>query len=40
MSSVDNLEPDQPESLADATVAPWHKKPRDSVQRDEFLEEI
>ena len=35
MSSVDILVPDLPESVADATVATWHKKPGDSVQRDE-----
>lgn len=27
MSSVDILVPDLPESVADATVATWHKKP-------------
>ncbi|TKI05436.1 2-oxoglutarate dehydrogenase complex dihydrolipoyllysine-residue succinyltransferase [Martelella alba] len=40
MSSVDILVPDLPESVADATVAAWHKKPGDSVQRDEVLVEI
>lgn len=40
MSSVDILVPDLPESVADATVAIWHKKPGDSVQRDEVLVEI
>ncbi|HAK48131.1 MAG TPA: 2-oxoglutarate dehydrogenase, partial [Salmonella bongori] len=30
MSSVDILVPDLPESVADATVATWHKKPGDS----------
>ncbi|MCL6404154.1 2-oxoglutarate dehydrogenase complex dihydrolipoyllysine-residue succinyltransferase [Dickeya dadantii] len=40
MSSVDILVPDLPESVADATVATWHKKPGDSVQRDEVLVEI
>nr|WP_113864632.1 2-oxoglutarate dehydrogenase complex dihydrolipoyllysine-residue succinyltransferase [Brenneria salicis]NMN92202.1 2-oxoglutarate dehydrogenase E2 component [Brenneria salicis ATCC 15712 = DSM 30166]RBP67538.1 2-oxoglutarate dehydrogenase E2 component [Brenneria salicis ATCC 15712 = DSM 30166]RLM32474.1 dihydrolipoamide succinyltransferase [Brenneria salicis ATCC 15712 = DSM 30166] len=40
MSSVDILVPDLPESIADATVATWHKKPGDSVQRDEVLVEI
>lgn len=40
MSSIDILVPDLPESVADATVATWHKKPGDSVQRDEVLVEI
>src|SRR5699024_855449 len=40
MSSVDILVPDLPESVADAAVATWHKKPGDSVQRDEVLVEI
>lgn len=40
MSSVDIIVPDLPESVADATVATWHKKPGDSVQRDEVLVEI
>ncbi len=40
MSSVDILVPDLPESVADATVATWHKKPGDSVVRDEVLVEI
>jgi len=40
MSSVEILVPDLPESVADATVATWHKKPGDSVSRDEVLVEI
>lgn len=40
MSSVEILVPDLPESVADATVATWHKKPGDSVKRDEVLVEI
>ncbi|WP_342220986.1 2-oxoglutarate dehydrogenase complex dihydrolipoyllysine-residue succinyltransferase [Candidatus Fukatsuia endosymbiont of Tuberolachnus salignus] len=40
MSSVEILVPDLPESVADATVATWHKKPGDAVQRDEILLEI
>ena len=40
MSSVDILVPDLPESVADATVAPWHKKPGDAVVRDEVMVEI
>ncbi|KEY60886.1 2-oxoglutarate dehydrogenase complex dihydrolipoyllysine-residue succinyltransferase [Serratia sp. DD3] len=40
MSSVDILVPDLPESVADATVATWHKKPGDKVNRDDVLVEI
>jgi 2-oxoglutarate dehydrogenase E2 component (dihydrolipoamide succinyltransferase) len=40
MTSVDILVPDLPESVADATVATWHKKPGDSIERDEVLVEI
>ncbi|HFF9975273.1 2-oxoglutarate dehydrogenase complex dihydrolipoyllysine-residue succinyltransferase [Klebsiella pneumoniae] len=40
MSSVNILVPDLPESVADATVATWHKKPGDAVVRDEVLVEI
>ncbi|MHC1938592.1 2-oxoglutarate dehydrogenase complex dihydrolipoyllysine-residue succinyltransferase [Klebsiella pneumoniae] len=40
MSSVDILVPDLPETVADATVATWHKKPGDAVVRDEVLVEI
>lgn len=40
MSSIDILVPELPESVADATVATWHKKPGDSVQRDEVLVDI
>ena len=40
MSSVDILVPDLPESVADATVATWHKKPGYAVVRDEVLVEI
>lgn len=40
MSSVDILVPDLPESVADATVATWLKKPGDAVRRDEVLVEI
>ena len=40
MSIVDILVPDLPESVADATVATWHKKPGDAVVRDEVLVEI
>ncbi|MCT8761684.1 2-oxoglutarate dehydrogenase complex dihydrolipoyllysine-residue succinyltransferase, partial [Glaesserella parasuis] len=32
--------PDLPESVADATVATWHKKVGDSVKRDEVIVEI
>ncbi|AOM40820.1 2-oxoglutarate dehydrogenase complex dihydrolipoyllysine-residue succinyltransferase [Xenorhabdus hominickii] len=40
MSSVEILVPDLPESVADATVATWHKKPGDTIKRDEVLVEI
>ncbi|MCK8178227.1 biotin/lipoyl-containing protein, partial [Erwinia amylovora] len=40
MSSVDIVVPDLPESVADATLATWHKKTGDSVKRDEVLVEI
>ncbi len=40
MSGVDILVPDLPESVADATVALWHKKPGDTVLRDEIIVEI
>lgn len=40
MSSLEIFVPDLPESVADATVATWHKQPGDSVQRDEVLVEI
>ncbi|GAB2725406.1 2-oxoglutarate dehydrogenase complex dihydrolipoyllysine-residue succinyltransferase [Halomonas garicola] len=32
--------PNFPESVAEGTVATWHKKPGDSVERDELLVEI
>lgn len=40
MSSVDILVPDLPESVVDATVANWCKKPGEVVKRDEVLVEI
>ncbi|CNE96056.1 2-oxoglutarate dehydrogenase complex dihydrolipoyllysine-residue succinyltransferase [Yersinia mollaretii] len=40
MSSVDINVPDLPESVADGSVATWHKKPGDIVKRDEVLVEI
>lgn len=40
MSSVDINVPDLPESVADGSVATWHKKPGDTVKRDEVLVEI
>lgn len=40
MSSVEILVPDLPESVADATVATWHKKPGDTVARDDVIVEI
>jgi 2-oxoglutarate dehydrogenase E2 component (dihydrolipoamide succinyltransferase) len=32
--------PDLPESVADATIATWHKRPGDSVERDEVIVDI
>ncbi|MEJ1393499.1 MAG: biotin/lipoyl-containing protein, partial [Candidatus Sedimenticola sp. (ex Thyasira tokunagai)] len=32
--------PALPESVADATILAWHKKPGDSVQRDENLVDL
>ncbi|NIG62310.1 MAG: 2-oxoglutarate dehydrogenase complex dihydrolipoyllysine-residue succinyltransferase [Serratia symbiotica] len=40
MSSVDILVPDLSESVADAMVVTWHRRPGDNVQRDEVLVEI
>ncbi|MFP3014669.1 MAG: 2-oxoglutarate dehydrogenase complex dihydrolipoyllysine-residue succinyltransferase [Arsenophonus sp.] len=40
MSSIEILVPDLPESVSNATVATWHKKPGDYVERDEILVEI
>lgn len=40
MNNTDILVPDLPESVVDATVATWHKKPGERVQRDEVLVEI
>lgn len=38
--TIEILVPDLPESVADATVATWHKKVGDSVKRDDVLVEI
>ncbi|MCQ9120733.1 dihydrolipoamide succinyltransferase [Rodentibacter pneumotropicus] len=38
--TIEVLVPDLPESVADATVATWHKKVGDTVKRDEVLVEI
>ena len=32
--------PSFPESVAEGTVGTWHKKPGDSVERDELIVEI
>jgi len=40
MSSVKILVPDLPESVTDAMIVAWHKKPGDVVMRDEILLEI
>ncbi|TOF17953.1 2-oxoglutarate dehydrogenase complex dihydrolipoyllysine-residue succinyltransferase [Vibrio parahaemolyticus] len=38
--TIEILVPDLPESVADATVATWHKQPGDTVERDEVLVDI
>ncbi|QLB21557.1 dihydrolipoamide succinyltransferase [Vespertiliibacter pulmonis] len=38
--TIEILVPDLPESVADATVATWHKKAGDTVKRDEVIVEI
>lgn len=38
--TIEVLVPDLPESVADATVATWHKKLGDTVKRDEVIVEI
>ncbi|WBA09483.1 2-oxoglutarate dehydrogenase complex dihydrolipoyllysine-residue succinyltransferase [Salinivibrio kushneri] len=38
--TIEILVPDLPESVADATIATWHKQPGDSVTRDEVLVDI
>ncbi|OOF40909.1 dihydrolipoamide succinyltransferase [Rodentibacter rarus] len=38
--TIEILVPDLPESVADATVATWHKKVGEAVKRDEVLVEI
>lgn len=38
--TIEILVPDLPESVADATVATWHKKPGDAVERDDVLVDI
>ncbi|HHF4827604.1 TPA: 2-oxoglutarate dehydrogenase complex dihydrolipoyllysine-residue succinyltransferase [Haemophilus influenzae] len=38
--TIEILVPDLPESVADATVATWHKKLGDTVKRDEVIVEI
>ena len=40
MSSIEITTPDLPESVADATVATWHKKVGDTVKRDDILVEV
>src|SRR5690554_7692760 len=35
--SVEVKVPNLPESVSDATIAKWHKKPGDAVERDEIL---
>ncbi|MCG9782182.1 2-oxoglutarate dehydrogenase complex dihydrolipoyllysine-residue succinyltransferase [Vibrio brasiliensis] len=38
--TIEILVPDLPESVADATVATWHKQPGEAVERDEVLVDI
>ena len=38
--TIEILVPDLPESVADATVATWHKKVGDTVKRDEVIVEV
>jgi len=38
--SIEIKAPTFPESVADGTVATWHKKPGEPVQRDELLVDI
>lgn len=38
--TIEILVPDLPESVADATVATWHKQPGEAVSRDEVLVDI
>ncbi len=38
--SIEIFVPDLPESVADATIATWHKKVGESVERDEVLVDI
>ncbi len=38
--TIEILVPDLPESVADATVATWHKQPGDVIERDEVLVDI
>ena len=38
--SIEIKAPTFPESVADGTVATWHKKPGEAVQRDELIVDI
>ncbi|WP_221073879.1 2-oxoglutarate dehydrogenase complex dihydrolipoyllysine-residue succinyltransferase [Agarivorans aestuarii] len=38
--SIEIKVPDLPESVADATIATWHKQPGDAVERDEVIVDI
>ncbi len=38
--SIEVKVPNLPESVSDATVAKWHKKPGDAVARDENLVDL
>src|SRR5699024_7986528 len=38
--SVEVKVPNLPESVSDATIAKWHKKPGDAIERDENLVDL
>lgn len=40
MNNLDILVPDLPESVTDATIVNWHKKPGETVKQDEVIVEI
>ena len=40
LMSIEVRVPQLPESVADATLVAWHKKPGDAVQRDENLVDL
>ncbi|MEE4329365.1 MAG: biotin/lipoyl-containing protein, partial [Wenzhouxiangella sp.] len=38
--SIEVKVPNLPESVSDATIAKWHKKPGDHIRRDENLVDL